>query len=636
MARLSRIVRYPVKGLRGVESNREALSPGRGLRGDRLLAIENGVVAPEQPGGWNPRESYFHLARHEAIARVELALHGAEPDDGDAAAAELELGYGGRSIRLALDPAGFERDRARADDFLAGALRSAGLGASSSALTEGGGAPATPAFPEPRLVRAQRGLWDWPDAHLSIINLDTVEALSDAAGQPVDHRRFRGNLYVSGLGPWGELALLGRRVRIGTAVLDIVQPTDRCRATTIGPDSAVSDLNVPGLLASGFGHLFCGVYARVVRAGDVTCGDSLEPLGETLAPLPDALPEWPRAAELLAIEAESPAVTSFWFADPLGIVDGALPGQHVRMHLPGAAAPGWRCYTLSAVEPGRFRISVKRHGRVSGELHALASAGDRIGITGPFGEVTLDPVRDSDLLLISAGVGITPTAAMLRALRSEETGKAPADGAGRGIRVLHVAREAADLALWPEVREAVAAVPGARAELFLTREPDAASVRALGARSGRPGAEALRHALDGLDPARLDAFLCGPPPFVDAVRGALLELGVPGPQIRNEVFFSPAAARQAPLRAPSTAGPHPVSFGAELVSWTPGRGTLLDLAEAAGRGWVSGCRSGACGTCARELDFGEVEYLCEPAVAVPEGQVLSCCTVPTGAVGFAD
>lgn len=601
MATLSHIVRYPVKGLSGIESPAERVQPGSGLRGDRILAIENGVVTPERPGGWNPRETYYHLAKHEQIADFGVALHSGSES-------ELELRHRDCGVRLRIESPGFERDLPDAEAFL------------TAALGEPGAAP--------RLVRADRGLWDWPDAHLSIINLDTLAALGEAAGEPVDRRRFRSNLYVSGLGPWGEFALLGRRVRIGSAVLEIFQPTDRCRATTIGPDSAVSDLNIPGLLASSFGHMFCGVYARVVSEGVISSDDRIEILNDASAPLVDASADWPRTATLTAVERESAAVKSLWFEDHLGLMAGASAGQHVRVHLPGTAAPSWRCYTVSAIEPGRFRISVKLDGRVSGELHDNLHIGDQITITGPSGGVTLETETGADLLLVSAGVGITPTAAMLRALREERT--------ARRVRVVHVDRDDVNLALWDEVREAVAALPEARAALFLTRTPDPAALKALDAKAGRPGADALQRALDGIDTANLEVFMCGPTPFTDEMRAALTGLGTDTARIRNEVFFSPTAAQLGPAREPSTTGPHPVHFGSDRATWTADRGTLLDLAEASGRGWGSGCRSGACGTCAQRLEFGEVEYLSEPIAPIPEGHVLSCCSVPVGPVGFAD
>lgn len=609
-AHVDRIVRYPVKGLAGVVADEPVhVHPGRGLRWDRSHAIENGVVAPRSRAGWNPRETYFHVAKHEAIVRIGVTLDEAEGDvplltltAPDGRSARVRLGAGEHD---ATSPATFGGGRA-ADDvdaLLDATLPSGPLGA-------------------PALVHTGAGLWDWPEAHLSIINLATVDALADAADTPIDRRRFRGNLYLGGLEAWSELALLGRRIRVGTAVLEVFQPTDRCRATTINPADAVSDLNVPALLASRFGHMYCGVYARVVVAGDVPPGAPIEVLDEPAAPI-EGERGWPRSGVVLERREESARTTSFWISDPLGFAPAARPGQHVRVHLPGAAAPSWRCYTISATEPGRLRISVKRDGRVSSMLHDEFSPGTELVITGPFGEVTIDPDASGDVLLVSAGAGITPTVAMLRAL----------DGSARRIRVLHVERSAAELSLWHEVRDACAALPDAEAQLFLTRETPTAAA-SVDATAGRPATDSFAAVLAELDLDTVSAYVCGPAEFTAELRERLAGLGLHPERLSTEVFFSPTTAELSTPREPSTTGPHTITAGDDELEWRPAAGSVLDAVEGIGLDWPSGCRVGACGTCARVLRSGTVEYLSEPLVPPPAGSVLVCCTAPTSDLVF--
>lgn len=595
---VSRIVRYPVKGLAGVTAEGPvALVPGRGLRWDRSHAIENGVLAPRTRTGWNPRETYFHVAKHEQILRLTTALDEAEGDDPVLTIARPD----GRTARTHL---GVDRfDPGAADALLVEAL------------------PAGPLGP-PALIRTGAGLWDWPQAHLSLINLATLDAMADAAGEPMDLRRFRANLYLADLPAWGELALLGRRVRIGDAILEIFQPTDRCRATTINPAAAVSDLNVPAVLASRFGHMFCGVYARVVAPGSIRPGSRLELLGDDAAPL-KSRPGWPRRATVVERVRESPSVTSFWLQDGLGIAPAALPGQHIRVHLPGAEAPGWRCYTISGVDAGRFRISVKRDGRISSLLHDAFAPGRDLVITGPFGDVTLDREAGSDVLLLSAGVGITPMIAMLRALNRS----------GQRIRAIHVERSGGDLSLWHEMRDACAGLADAEAQLFLSREsPDVAST--LGAVAGRPSRGHLAAVLADLDPANVAAYACGPGTFTADLQVTLESLGLPAGRLAAEVFYSPSAAALAPPRVPSSRGPHRIRFGTDDVVWMPASGAILDAVEASGADWPSGCRVGACGTCAQRLRRGSVEYLSDPLIHPPPGTVLVCCAAPTSDAEF--
>lgn len=253
------IVRYPVKGLSGVPARDPVrLDPGRGLRGDRAFAIARRDSTPSSTG-WLSREHFFHLARHEHLARISLGL---VEDGSDSPALVVEtaegMARGKRGSSLAGEVGAF--DSAAIDDLLRRTL-----GADHG---------------EPRLVEAASdGLWDWEDAHLSIINLATLEELERETGVPVDRRRFRANLYLTGLAPFEEFELVGARIRVGEAELEVFQPTDRCRATTIRPVEGVSDLNVPALLASRYGYAFCGVYARVIGGGTVRVGDARGPRG---------------------------------------------------------------------------------------------------------------------------------------------------------------------------------------------------------------------------------------------------------------------------------------------------------------------------------------------------------------------
>lgn len=592
------IVRYPVKGLAGVPcEGPAALRPGCGLRWDRGLAIENGVVAPQSPSGWNPRETYFHLAKNEQIARIGVDLL-----DPEASRPTLTVRLPGG--QTADTPLGSDYEPQRVDALL------------SSVLPAGA-----------RLARTGTPLWDWPQAHLSLINMATVAALGDAVGRAVDPRRFRANIYLDGLDPWAEFGMLGSRLAFGSATLEVFQPTDRCRATSIDPATALSNLNVPALLAGQFGHLFCGVYARVVKPGAVSLGDAMYSLTTTQKQRTATEPKWPRRSLLLERCDESPTVTSFWFSDPLA--DQAKPGQHVRVHAAGLPAPSWRCYTVSGTEAGRLRISVKRDGAVSGYLHDTLGVGDPLVLTGPFGDVTLDPAENTgDVLLLSAGIGVTPTVAMLEALvrSGPQTGKT-ATATNRRIRVLHVARSGTDLPLWPQVCELCDHLPNAQARLFLTRS-DRTSAAQAGGTTGRPTTSDFAALLDGLDLSGAYAYACGPATFAADMRATLATFGLPPAQLRAETFFSPATGELRQPRPASTTGPHRLVLGEERATWTNDLGTILDAVEGVGIDWPSGCRAGACGTCAQALHSGEVEYLSAPLVQPAPGTVLVCCSAP--------
>ncbi|MBR7833690.1 hemin transporter [Actinospica durhamensis] len=204
------------------------------------------------------------------------------------------------------------------------------------------------------------------------------------------------------------------------------------------------------------------------------------------------------------------------------------PGQYisVRIALPDGARQ-IRQYSLVAA-PGRgdWRITVKRvpadaagpAGEVSAHLHARARPGDRLTVSVPGGDLVL-PEGDAPVLLASAGIGVTPVLAMLDHLA--------ASGSSRPVTVLHADRTPADHAHEADQRRLVAALPGAALHLWYEQAPE-----------GLPDGAALGRAdLAGIDlPEGVTAYLCGPLPFMRALRDGLIERGVPAESVHYEVF----------------------------------------------------------------------------------------------------
>ncbi|MET7815024.1 globin domain-containing protein [Streptomyces sp. NPDC005395] len=202
------------------------------------------------------------------------------------------------------------------------------------------------------------------------------------------------------------------------------------------------------------------------------------------------------------------------------------PGQYVsvQVELPDGARQ-IRQYSLSAA-PGRpdLRITVKRvrgdgrpDGEVSSWLHANARKGDVLTASSPFGDLALAE-HDGPLLLASAGIGVTPVLAMLDHLA--------AGGSTRPVTVVHADRTPDDHAHRQEQLDLIRALPDARLHLWYEEPGD-----------GAPEASTGRADLTGLDlPEGLTAYLCGPVPFMRAVRGDLLSRGVPAEAVHYEVF----------------------------------------------------------------------------------------------------
>ncbi|HKY94372.1 MAG TPA: MOSC domain-containing protein [Kiloniellales bacterium] len=253
-ARLTQINRFPVKGLAGERLQAVTLEAGRALPHDRryALALGGGAGGDLDGGAWADYRLFHTLKQEEKLAQLGLSY--------DEAAETLTLLRGGKPVARgkATDPVG----RSLLNQFFAAFLAGSPRGA-------------------PRLVAGRRdaesavAFTDAEVPYLSLLNLATVADLERVARQPVDPRRFRANLWIEGPPAWAEMAWAGRRMTLGEAVLEGAEPIERCAATTVNPDTAQRDLNVPRLLQAGFGHIFCGFYLRVVEGGRIAEGDEL-------------------------------------------------------------------------------------------------------------------------------------------------------------------------------------------------------------------------------------------------------------------------------------------------------------------------------------------------------------------------
>ena len=144
-------------------------------------------------------------------------------------------------------------------------------------------------------------------------------------------------------------------------------------------------------------------------------------------------------------------------------------------------------------------------------------------------------------------------------------------------------------------------------------------------------------------------YLCGPPPFMQAVFRLVRSLGVAKERIAYE-FFGPATVLEPDTvlaqPAPAPAASHPLApttasaaDGAITVTfrksgrsapWVDGAESLLSFAESHGLAPEFSCRAGVCGTCTTGLVEGEVSYFEDPLDDPGAGQVLICCARPKG------
>jgi ferredoxin-NADP reductase/MOSC domain-containing protein YiiM len=319
-----------------------------------------------------------------------------------------------------------------------------------------------------------------------------------------------------------------------------------------------------------------------------------------------------------------------------------LPGQFVTVRLPAssdASRPVLRSYSLSGpADAAQYRISVKLepNGVASTYLQTYARVGDVLDVAAPRGTFVMDPVSpgmpDRPLVLLSAGVGVTPVLAMLYALAAEVS--------EREVWWLYGARNSLEHPFADEVRTLLGRLANAHACVCYSQPgPEDHPGRDFD-RVGRLTPDVL----DSLQvPKGADFYLCGPVAFLQEHTRALQTRQAPAQRIFSEIFgpqgsITPGIADSAPSQPHQPPGPvgsgPSVSFTRSGLTtrWSPRFGSLLALAEACSVPTRWSCRTGVCHTCESQLLDGRVTYAPEPLDLPAEGNLLMCCAEPIGDV----
>ena len=233
-----------------------------------------------------------------------------------------------------------------------------------------------------------------------------------------------------------------------------------------------------------------------------------------------------RTFEIVGREVESETITSFYLEPADG---GPLmpfsPGQYltVRLHIDGEEVR--RNYSISNA-PGKnyYRITIKRElgGLVSNHFHDDLQVGSEIDVFPPAGDFVLQKT-DRPIVLVTAGVGMTPAISMLD----------HAIDSGREIVFLHATRNGREHAFRAHV-EALAAEHPQLTTAFIYEQPDRTDAPDHG---GRLSQELLAHYLPA-ERDQLELYFLGPKGFMQAVHHYASELGVPEDNMHCE-FFGP-------------------------------------------------------------------------------------------------
>ena len=498
--------------------------------------------------------------------------------------------------------------------------------------------------------------------------------------------QFGENFTIDGL-PDTEVCI-GDRYRIGSALFEVTQPRVTCYRLGIR-------MNEPEMAALVVKHGRPGFYFRVLDEGEVEAGDEITKVTsgpermsvfeinsllympghdsdelERALRIPALSFGWQRSFEALLAEARKGGATTgnagltgaspppAWSGfRPLRVsrklresdnvtslvlepTDGqplaaTLPGQFVVLRLGPAPAPAlMRSYSLSG-EPGAssYRVSVKReaHGAASAYVNDEVEVGDIVQASAARGSFTLRP-GDTPVVLLSAGIGITPMLAMLHALA--------AAASTREVWWLYGTRNGREHPFVEETRGLLKALIHCHSHICYSAPDPTDRPRVDFDTPGRLDMKMLQQ----FDlPRDGDFYICGPSGFMSDLTAGLAALGVAHDRIHTEMFGA------GPSRTPGIAdAPHPpphqpagpagsgplVSFARSglNVRWAPTFHSLLELAEACDVPVRWACRTGVCHTCESGLVAGKVDYRPDPVGAPADGNMLICCSQPEGDV----
>jgi ferredoxin-NADP reductase/MOSC domain-containing protein YiiM len=490
--------------------------------------------------------------------------------------------------------------------------------------------------------------------------------------------QFGENFTVEGM--LDENVYVGDRFRIGTALFEVSQPRVTCYklAMKMGVDGFYNQIlksNRPGF------------YFRVLEEGEVGAGDTIEKVHED--PVSMSIVEMNRllyfdmdnldgAKKALTIKALSPGwrisfedrltkakssektkedfqkfvvkkkvpesntITSFYLEPKNGRqLPSFLPGQFLplKLDIQGQYKPVYRTYSISSSpNPKYYRLTIKRElappnrpdlypGVSSNYFHDEVIPGTEILTKSPRGKFYLDPNGHNPVVLLSAGVGLTPLISMLDAIVQS--------GVNRPTWFVHGARNSNEHAMCSHVR-------------VLQEENDNVNVHIRYSKPlpedvegtdfddiGHVDIELLKKLLPDKE---FDFYLCGPAPFMQSLFNGLIDWGISGDKIHYE-FFGPASVLKDRSKistekriatATECCGEIEITFSGSGVksNWNSSFESILDLAEASGLSPDYSCRSGICNTCVSKLDDGEVEYSEEPLNLPDPGYVLICCSKP--------
>ena len=352
-----------------------------------------------------------------------------------------------------------------------------------------------------------------------------------------------------------------------------------------------------------------------------------------------SITEWAgwRPFRVAAIVDEASDIKSFYFTP----VDGRpllpfAPGQYLTFRLPlhGREAPLVRCYSLSdRPRQDYYRATIKRisatpdrpdamPGRGSNYFHDRVRVGEVLEARAPGGTFLVDPLDKESVVLIGAGIGVTPLVSMLETYIHS--------GRRRDVYAIFGFRNSREQPFKDHLKRLAEANPWIQLHVSYSAPlPEDVLYKDYN-HHGRLTIDRLRTILPSNN---YHFYVCGPAALMESLVPALREWGVPELHVHFEAF-GPASVKSASAAGAQGQQVEPCEVRFErsdrTAMWNGSFASLLEFGEAAGIVMPSGCRAGSCGECMLAIRGGSVRTIKKPSIPVPTGHCLTCISAPAG------
>ncbi|MBY0406507.1 MAG: 2Fe-2S iron-sulfur cluster binding domain-containing protein, partial [Rickettsiales bacterium] len=261
---------------------------------------------------------------------------------------------------------------------------------------------------------------------------------------------------------------------------------------------------------------------------------------------------WAGVLRTEAIFDEAPNVKTFRLMEPnLGPMPFTfLAGQYATLTSEIDGQKVRRSYTISSSPTQRdyIELTIKReqHGLESRYMHDHTKTGDLLEITAPSGKFFFTGKEADGIVLIAGGVGITPMMSILRYLCDRSYSKQ--------IHLLYAARTPSDIIFREECLYLARRHANVHVDVIVSAMDGTAWEGAVGLMTP----DFIVKAVPDITQHRI--HLCGPPPMMDAVKIALLQLKVSLDQVKTEDFAPPKGGPVlSSVPADASANPQPVA-----------------------------------------------------------------------------